>query len=59
MSDSDSSDEGYVPPREVCEARCQEFATITGTDSALAMFFLQDRDWDLDVSWWVLGQVVE
>ncbi|WAR16190.1 TYDP2-like protein [Mya arenaria] len=37
-----------VPPAEECEKRCQEFAAITSTDSALAMFYLQDRDWCLD-----------
>lgn len=50
MSDSDSVDESKIPSREECENRCQKFAEITGTDSALAMFYLQDRDWELDVS---------
>lgn len=48
MSDSDSVDESNIPSRDECEKRCQKFAEITGTDSAMAMFFLQDRDWDLD-----------
>ena len=49
MSDKDSDSDANIPPREVCERRCQEFAAVTGTDSALAMFFLQDRDWQLEV----------
>ena len=51
MSDSDS-DESTIPSRDACETRCQKFAEITGTDSAMAMFFLQDRKWDLDVTSW-------
>ncbi|XP_064596729.1 tyrosyl-DNA phosphodiesterase 2-like [Liolophura sinensis] len=50
MSDSDSSDDANIPSREICEERCQRFAEITSTDTALAMFYLQDRDWDLDRS---------
>lgn len=46
MSDS-VTDEHVLPSAQECESRCQEFADITGTDSALAMFYLQDRDWDL------------
>ena len=49
MSDSDSGSESDIPSKEVCEQRCQEFAAVTGTDSALAMFFLQNREWDLEV----------
>ena len=49
--DSDSEIEGQnLPPAEECEERCQRFAQVTGTDTALAMFFLQDRQWNLDVS---------
>jgi len=46
---SDSEDDPDLPSAEVCGQRCDEFAKITGTDSALAMFFLQDRNWDLEV----------
>jgi len=28
----------------------EQFAEITGTDTALAQFFLQDRKWDLQVA---------
>jgi len=31
-----------------CE-RCREFASITETDTALAMFYLQNNKWDLEV----------
>ena len=57
MSDSDEDYEANIPPREECEERCQKFASVTGTDSACAMFYLQDRDWDLDVSleWEILS----
>ena len=51
MSDSDSN-ESTIPSRDECETRCQKFAEITGTDSAMALFFLQDRKWDLDVTSW-------
>ena len=55
VADSDSEgdkeeDDANLPSREECETRCQTFAEVTGTDSALAMFYLQDRDWDLQVS---------
>ncbi|CAH1797223.1 unnamed protein product [Owenia fusiformis] len=33
-----------------CDERCKEFASITGTDTALAMFYLQDRNWNLERS---------
>lgn len=49
MSDSDSDDPN-LPPAAECDRRCREFAAITETDTALAMFFLQDRDWDLEVN---------
>ena len=32
-----------------CLARCKEFAKVTNTDTALAMFYLQDNDWNLEV----------
>ena len=49
MSSSEAENED-IPSREVCEERCEEFAQITGTDSACAMFYLQDRSWDLQVN---------
>jgi hypothetical protein len=51
-SDSDSSDDNL--DGAVCEQLCQEFAGITGTDSALAMYFLQNKKWDLQVGWILL-----
>ncbi|XP_064651882.1 tyrosyl-DNA phosphodiesterase 2-like [Lineus longissimus] len=44
-SDSEMSDDNL--DGAVCEQLCQEFAGITGTDSALAMYFLQNRKWNL------------
>ncbi|XP_067667027.1 tyrosyl-DNA phosphodiesterase 2-like [Haliotis asinina] len=53
MSDSEADsdvDEKNIPPREECEERCQMFAQVTGTDTALAMFYLQDREWNLEMA---------
>ena len=47
MSDTDSDED--IPDVKTCDERCQLFAQITGTDTALAMFYLQDRKWDLEV----------
>ncbi|XP_059172986.1 tyrosyl-DNA phosphodiesterase 2-like [Physella acuta] len=41
------TDEANLPSRMECEERCQTFAEITNTDTALAMYYLQDRDWDV------------
>ncbi|KAL8589154.1 hypothetical protein ACOMHN_052492 [Nucella lapillus] len=51
MSSDDSDREALdqdLPTAAQCEERCQRFADVTGTDTALAMFFLQDRAWNLD-----------
>ena len=37
------------PSGSECLSRCKEFAKVTNTDTALAMFYLQDNDWDLEV----------
>ena len=50
MSDSESSEDANLPSAAECEERCQTFVAVTGTDSACAMFFLQDRDWDVKVT---------
>ncbi|XP_060075100.1 tyrosyl-DNA phosphodiesterase 2-like [Ylistrum balloti] len=52
MSDSedDSQDDSALPSREECESRCQKFAEVTGTDTALAMFYLQDVEWNVDTA---------
>ncbi|CAG5119543.1 unnamed protein product, partial [Candidula unifasciata] len=47
-SDTEPEDDPNLPSRDECEARCQTFAEITGTDTALAMFYLQDREWNVD-----------
>jgi len=49
MSDSSDEDAADLPSAAECDRRCKEFAAVTGTDSALAMFFLQDRHWSLEV----------
>ena len=46
MSDTDDSS---LPSAAECDARSKQFAAVTGTDTALAMFYLQDRKWDLEV----------
>ncbi|RNA02866.1 hypothetical protein BpHYR1_021018, partial [Brachionus plicatilis] len=40
-------DDENQPSGAECLARCKEFAEITGTDTALAMFYLQDTKWNL------------
>jgi len=47
MSDSEASEED-LPSGEECQKASEEFATITGTDTALAMFYLQDVKWKLE-----------
>lgn len=49
LNDSDtwSQDGENQPSGAECLARCKKFAEITGTDTALAMFYLQDNKWDL------------
>jgi hypothetical protein len=47
-SESQSDDDQDKPSGAECLSRCKNFAEVTGTDSALAMFFLQDTKWDLD-----------
>ena len=49
MSDSSDDDDANLPSAAECDRRCKEFADITGTDTALAMYFLQDREWSLEV----------
>jgi len=47
LSDSDYDD---IPDVNICQERCEQFAALTGTDTACAQFFLQDRKWDLNIS---------
>ena len=46
--DEDDDDSNQLSGAE-CLIRCREFASITGTDNALAMFYLQNTKWDLEV----------
>lgn len=47
---SSSQTEGFVPDAKQAGELVNQFATITGTDTACAQFYLQDRDWDLQVT---------
>lgn len=51
-SELDKSDNqnNEMPSGPECLQRCKQFAEITGTDSALAMFYLQDNNWNLEKS---------
>ena len=49
-TDSDSDQDANMPSGAECLKRCQQFAEITSTDKALAMFFLQNCKWDLEVN---------
>ena len=51
MSDSDH-DEDDLPSAEECQKASEEFATITGTDTALAMFYLQGINLRVSVNNW-------
>lgn len=46
-SDHEQGDEDQ-PSGAECLARCKQFAELTGTDTALAMFYLQDTNWNLE-----------
>lgn len=46
---SEDNEDENLPSAAECEERCQSFADITGTDTALAMFYLQDRNWNVEV----------
>jgi len=49
MSHPDETD-CDIPDRETCQKLTEQFAEITGTDEACAQFYLQDRNWNLEVS---------
>jgi tyrosyl-DNA phosphodiesterase 2 len=49
MSQPDETD-CDIPDRETCQKLTEQFAEITGTDEACAQFYLQDRNWNLEVS---------
>ena len=46
---SSNKEEPFVPDAKQATELVNQFATITGTDTACAQFYLQDRDWDLQV----------
>jgi len=39
-----------LPSGEQCQKASEEFAAVTGTDTALAMFYLQDVRWSLEAA---------
>lgn len=47
-SDSDQKSSEQTPNGAECLKRCKEFAERTGTDTALAMFYLQETNWNLE-----------
>ncbi|CAL4062743.1 unnamed protein product, partial [Meganyctiphanes norvegica] len=47
VSEEDDDD---IPDVATCQVLVEEFASVTGTDEALAQFYLQDRKWDLERS---------
>lgn len=47
---SEEEDDENLPSGSECLSRTKQFAAITGTDNALAMFYLQDSKWDLEKS---------
>lgn len=50
MSDSEEPEDPDLPDAATAQSRCEQFAAITGTDTACAQFFLQDRKWELERS---------
>ncbi|OQR73265.1 tyrosyl-DNA phosphodiesterase 2-like, partial [Tropilaelaps mercedesae] len=49
-AEEDAELPGDFPPVEVCAERCRRFAEVTDTNQALAQFYLQDREWNLERS---------
>ena len=47
MSDEEDKD---LPSAADCQKRVEQFVEITNTDEALAQFYLQDREWNLESS---------
>lgn len=47
MSTTDESD---LPSAQECQKRVEQFAEVTNTDEALAQFYLQERQWNLDTA---------
>ncbi|VEL14122.1 unnamed protein product [Protopolystoma xenopodis] len=47
-----------LPPADVCLDRCREFARITATDQALAMLYLQNHNWNLEVNFFLQSEII-
>lgn len=39
----------YIPDGKIATELVNKFAEVTGTDTACAQFYLQDRNWNLQV----------
>lgn len=46
----DGQEDSEIPSAKDCLDMCETFAEFTETDKAMAMFFLQDHSWNLEVS---------
>ena len=46
---SDSDDCIILPTTEECDKLVRKFAKATNSDTSLAMYYLQDRHWDMEV----------
>ena len=47
---SENIEEPFETNDEICQKLVEEFVLLTETDSALAQFYLQDRNWNLRLS---------
>ncbi|KAK7086708.1 Tyrosyl-DNA phosphodiesterase 2 [Halocaridina rubra] len=50
IDNDDDDTEQNIPDAKSCQERVEKFVEITGTDEALAQFYLQDRNWDVALS---------
>ncbi len=50
MDVDDEGDTRGLPSADQCMKLCESFVEFTETDKAIAMMFLQDNDWTLEVA---------
>ncbi len=50
MDVDDEGDTRGLPSADQCMKLCESFVEFTETDKAMAMMFLQDNDWNLEVA---------
>ncbi|XP_050714814.1 tyrosyl-DNA phosphodiesterase 2-like [Eriocheir sinensis] len=48
--ESEGAEDENIPDVATCQKLVEQFAGLTNTDEALAQFYLQDREWDLERS---------